>query len=72
MGLAQHCMDHHPTLLHYIGLNSWECYRVANGKLPDGVQAFTYKRKPTTIIDQLMMITPGNDAALNQSKNQDN
>ena len=65
-------MDNHPTLLHYIGLNSWECYRVANGKLPDGVQAITYRRKPTTIKELIMEATAGNDAALNQSKNQDN
>ena len=73
MSFASHCLTHHHKFLILIGLNEWECHKVAYGKLPEDVQAFTYKRKPTTITDLLMAQTARGDDALNQhSENQDN
>ena len=50
---ATHCLTNHSELFQHIGLNKWECYRVANGHFPSDVEPIKYKKKPTNDIESL-------------------
>ena len=63
-GFALHCYEQHKKLLKYIGLNEWECYRVAYDDVPQYCKPRTYtKRNEKAVSKELMEgIIPGNDA----------